>query len=153
MPSIGDQKRPDEAETPAPLLKISAGLFLVALIYLGYVFYMRSQQNRTFEERAARAKAAQALADQKTVQGMGGDKFEILRFYADPAAVARGDSTELCYGVSNATAVTLQPQSNAMWPAFSKCVPVSPRKTTEFTLTATSASGEVKTSKITVQVR
>jgi hypothetical protein len=148
-----DSKPVGEPKTSSPLMKISAALFLVATIYVGYIFYSRAQQNRIYEERAAQTKAQQAAADQKAVQGMGGDKFAILNFYADPAAVPKGDATELCYGVSNSSTVTLQPQSNAVWPAFSRCVSVSPKKTTEYTLTATSPTGEVKTSKVTVQVR
>jgi hypothetical protein len=153
MLAAQDSKPADGSKGSSPLLKISALLFLVVIIYVAYIFYSRTQRNRPFEERAAEEKALRAAADQKAVQGMGGDKFEILNFYADPAAISRGDSSELCYGVSNATAVTLQPQSNAVWPAFSKCVSVSPRKSTEYTLTATSAAGESKESKITVHVR
>jgi hypothetical protein len=148
-----DSKPSDGSKGSSPFLKISALLFLVVIIYVAYIFYSRAQRNRPFEERAAEEKALRAAADQKAVQGMGGDKFEILNFYADPAAISKGDATDLCYGVSNASTVTLQPQSNAVWPAFSKCVSVSPRKTTEYTLTATSPTGEVKTSKVTVPVR
>jgi cytoskeletal protein RodZ len=146
-------------QTPEPeksipgYLKISGAVFLVAAIYLGYIFWARAQQRAAFEQHEAERKAQQAAADQKAVEGMGGSEFKILNFYADPPVISRGDSTELCYGVSNAQSVTLQPQTNAVWPAFSKCVSVSPRKTTEYTFTATNAAGQAQSSKLTVEVR
>jgi cytoskeletal protein RodZ len=134
-------------------LKISIIVFIAVVIYLGFIFWSRSQQSRAFEARQAQEKAQQAAADKKAVDGLGGSEFKILRFYADPSVIARGDATELCYGVSNATSVTLQPQSNSVWPSLNKCVSVSPRKTTAYTLTATDQTGQTKESNLTVEVR
>jgi len=83
---------------------------------------------------------------------MGGDRFEILNFYAYPGVIQRGDLTTLCYSVSNAKSVTLEPQSNAVWPAFEGCVSVSPKKTTTYTFTATDATGNKKTATAIVEV-
>src|SRR6202046_4999263 len=105
-------------------------------------------EQRTAEQRQAQEKSQDAQA----LTAMGGNKFEILEFYARPGAVNSGDDTQLCYGVSNAKTVTLEPQSNAVWPSYERCVSVTPKKTTTYTLTATSATGETKTSTLTVTV-
>lgn len=149
----GKNQTPEPDKSIPAYLKISGAVFLVVAIYLGYIFWARAQQRAVFEQREAQRKAEQAAADQKTVEGMDGNEFKILNFYADPPVISRGDSTELCYGVSNAQSVTLHPQTNAVWPAFSKCVSVSPRKTTEYTFTASNAAGQTQTSKLTVAVR
>ena len=122
----------------------------IVLIYVGYVFYSRSEDVRRIQEEAAEKKRAQ---DAEAVESMGGSQFEILNFYADPGSVHRGDSVKLCYAVSNAKRVTLEPQSNPVWPSYSRCVSVSPEKTTTYTLTATDAAGHTKSSTLEVQVR
>jgi hypothetical protein len=124
-------------------------VFGLALAYVVGVFYMRWRSNRVIEERAAETERSH---DEKVVQAMGGDRFEILNFYANPAVIERGDSTTLCYSVSNAKSVTLQPQSNAVWPAFEHCVSVSPKKTITYTFTATDASGNTKSATAMVVV-
>jgi hypothetical protein len=124
-------------------------VFVLAAAYVGGVFYSRWHSNRVILEQAATAKRAE---DQKVFEGMGGDRFDILEFFPYPGEISRGDSTMLCYGVSNAKSVTLEPQSSAVWPAFERCVSVSPKKTTTYTLTATDAAGHTKSSTVTVEV-
>jgi hypothetical protein len=131
-------------------LAICAIAFTIALVYVGGVFYTRRQQDR---ELAAQAAARQREMDQEAVQFMGGDRFEILNFYANPQAIRRGEDAELCYGVSHAKTVTLTPAVGAVWPAFSRCLQVAPQKTTSFTLTAVSSSGEAKTATAKIEVR
>jgi len=128
---------------------VSLIVFALALAYVGGVFYMRWNSNRVIEERAAET---QRSHDQKVFQAMGGDRFAILNFYAYPGVIRRGDSTTLCYSVSNAKSVTLEPQTNAVWPAFERCVSVSPRKTTTYTFTATDAAGYTKSATAVVEV-
>jgi hypothetical protein len=128
---------------------VSLVVFGLAVAYVVGVFYMRWHGNRVIEERAAETERSH---DEKVVQAMGGDRFEILNFYANPAVIQRGDSTTLCYSVSNAKSVTLQPQSNAVWPAFERCVSVSPKKTITYTFTATDASGNTKSATAMVVV-
>jgi len=125
-------------------------VLLIGAVYLGGVFYSRWHSNKVIEERAA---DTERQHDGKVYQAMGGDRFDILGFFAHPAIINRGDSTSLCYSVSNATKVTLEPQSNAVWPAFERCVSVSPKKTTTYTLTATDANGNTKTKTVEVDVQ
>lgn len=137
----------------AILLKFQLGLWalmVLALAYVGGVFYARRQEIRTIEERAAAAKRAEA---QRTVEMLGGERFEILNFYASPGIIRRGETTALCYGVSNARSVRLEPQPNPVWPSYGRCVNVAPEKTTAYTLTAEDASGNTKTATVTVEVQ
>jgi hypothetical protein len=124
-------------------------VFGLAVAYVGGVFYFRWHGDRVRQEQAAAAKRSE---DQKVFEGMGGDRFAILEFFPYPGEISRGDSTMLCYGVSNAKSVTLEPQPNAVWPAFERCVTVSPKKTTTYTLTATDAVGHTKSATVTVEV-
>jgi hypothetical protein len=124
-------------------------VFGLAVVYLGGVFYTRWHRDRVILEQADAAKRAE---DKTVFEGMGGDRFDILRFFPYPGEIQRGDSTMLCYGVSNAKSVTLEPQPNAVWPAFERCVTVSPKKTTTYTLTAADAAGHTKSATVTVEV-
>jgi hypothetical protein len=130
---------------------VSAAVFVLALSYVGWSFWSRSHETRVIEERAAAQKRAE---DQRTFEGMGGDRFDILSFYATGGIISHGDSTDLCYSISKAKSVTLEPPANAaVWPSFERCVSVSPRKTTTYTLTATDAAGHTKSVTVTVEVR
>jgi hypothetical protein len=129
---------------------ITLVVLLIGAVYVGGVFYSRWRSNKAIEQHAADTEREH---DGKVYEAMGGDRFDILGFFAHPAIINRGDSTSLCYSVSNAKTVTLEPQSNAVWPAFERCVSVSPKKTTTYTLTATDANGNVKTRTVEVDVQ
>jgi hypothetical protein len=131
----------------------SAIVLLLAIGYVGWTFFSRWQQNRVIAEKAEKAAAAQRAQDQQTFQAMGGNSFEILGFYAKPTAISRGDSASLCYSVSNAKSVTLEPPSNVrVWPSYERCVSVSPSKTTTYTLAATDAAAHTKSAQATIEV-
>jgi hypothetical protein len=49
--------------------------------------------------------------------------------------------------------VKLEPQTEPVWPAFSRCVSASPRKTTTYTLTIEDGAGHSKAAAIEVKVR
>ena len=128
----------------------SAIVLLLAICYVGWIFFSRWHQSRAIAEKAA---AATRTQDQQTLQAMGGNNFEILAFYANPPVIARGDSTSLCYSVSNAKSVSLQPPSNVnVWPSYERCVSVSPAKTTTYTLTAADAATHTKSAQATIEV-
>jgi hypothetical protein len=128
----------------------SSLLFLVALLYVGWIFFSRWQQNRDFEQKAATQKRAE---DQRAVDALGGNRFDILNFYG-PATVRQGEQAQLCYGVSNAKTVRLDPPATAaVWPSYSRCVDAAPTQDTTYTLTAEDAAGHTKTATLTVQVR
>lgn len=128
----------------------SCVVFLIAGIYLGWTFYSRWEQDRAAEAKAAATERQHA---QREYNLMGGDRFDILSFYADPRRISPGSTADLCYSVSNAKSVKLEPQNEPVWPAFIHCVQVSPKKTTTYTLTADDGAGHMKTATVEVQVR
>jgi hypothetical protein len=134
----------------AKYLIFSGVALLLVGLYVVWIFLSRWQANQALEEKAATERRAQA---RQTFEMMGGNRFEILGFYADPGTIRAGETAELCYSVSNAKSVKIDPPSEPVWPAFSRCVHVSPRKTTSYTFTAEDAAGQTKTAAVTVEVR
>ena len=59
----------------------------------------------------------------------------------------------MCYGVSNATAVKIEPGVEPIKPALSHCLEVFPKKTTTYTLKAEDAKGNSKSASLTITVR
>ena len=126
----------------------------VAALIVFWIFFSRWWQNRSIEYRAREAAAEKKRADDRaTLEQMGGKELAIQTFYATPSAVRRGEPVQLCYGVANAKSVRLEPQSNPVWPSYSRCVNDSPAKTTTYTLTIADAAGNTKSQSLTVQVR
>ena len=129
-------------------------VFTVAALIVFWIFFSRWWQNRSIEYRAKDAAAAKQRADDRaTLDQMGGQELAIQTFYATPGEIRRGQSVQICYGVANAKSVKLEPQSNPVWPSFSRCVNDSPAKTTTYTLTIADAAGNTKSQSLTVQVR
>jgi hypothetical protein len=136
-----------------PLLYTSAAC-LAALLAVGWIFLSRWQENRDIDRRAASERAEkQRESDRRALESLGGKDLAILNFYAIPETIRRGESTQLCYGVTNAKSVRLEPQSNPVWPSYSRCVDVSPRATTVYTLTISDDAGHTKTATAKVNVR
>ena len=136
-----------------PLLYSSAVL-VVALLGVLFVMFSRWQDNRNIERQAAQRRAEeQHTQDRMAVDQLGGKRFAILDFYASPRAIRRGESAQLCYGVSNAKSVQLEPQSQPVWPSVSHCVDVSPTKTTTYTVTIEGAAGQKLSQAVELQVQ
>ena len=141
---------PESSSPWRQYVMISVASFLFVAGYLGWVFYSRWADNQALEQKAASEQREQA---RQSYELMGGNRFAILGFYADSPRVRPGESVSLCYSVSNAKSVTLVPQSEPVWPAYSRCVNDIPKKTTTYTLTAVDAAGNTKTATVTVAVR
>ncbi len=136
-----------------PLLYSSVVLG-IALLVVGWIFFSRWQENRFIEQKAREEKAQKQLEnDRIALEQLGGKELAIQSFYAIPGTIGRGETLQLCYGVANATSVKLEPQPNPVWPAYSRCVDVSPIKDTIYTLTITDAAGNTKTQSLKVEVR
>jgi len=126
------------------------GVGVVALA-VGWVLYSRWDENRLALRRAEEQRREE---DARVAEMLGGNRFEILQFYATPAEAHTGETISLCYGVSNAKSVKLEPQPNAVWPSFSRCLSVTPPAgSTTYTLTADDGAGHTKTASVTVQIR
>lgn len=133
--------------------RIAAVVLAAALIYVLWVFWSRAQQNRRFQQRAAQQAAQQKARDQQTYEGMGGNSFAILSFFANPPSVKPGEESELCYSVSNAKSVSIVPPVGDVWPAFDRCVSVRPQRTTTYTITIADAAGHTKSTTTKLEVR
>ncbi len=122
-------------------------LIVLGLIYDGFIFYSRAKRNR--EEKQAQGDRA-AEQERKTAAAYGGLDLKILTFYA---AHVPNHPTNLCYGVTGAKTVRMEPPVDGVWPALTRCVQVSPRKDTEYKLIAEDEAGHSVTQNVTVRVR
>lgn len=137
----------------SPLLYSSALVIVVGLV-IGWIMLSRWLENRDIDRRAAQERATkQHEMDRMAIEQLGGKEFAILNFYASPGTINRGETTQLCYGVSKAKTVDLEPQSNPVWPSAARCVDVSPTRDTTYTLTIHDSSGNAKTATVEVKVR
>jgi hypothetical protein len=149
---LSDPNSDSKAVRKNPLLYFSI-VIGIALLYVGWIFFSRWQENRTIEQETEKERAQKQLEnDRAAVELLGGKELAIQLFYATPAAIRRGESTRLCYGVANAKTVKLEPQSNPVWPSHSRCVEVAPTKTTTYTLTIVDAAGNIKSQTVEVKV-
>jgi hypothetical protein len=125
-------------------------LIAAGIVYDAWIFYSRWSADR--EE-------AQALAqkelnhERKTIDAYGGGDLKIVSFYAAPGAIRRGERTNLCYGVTGAKTVRMEPPVDAVWPSLTRCVEVSPKKDTEYKIIALDEAGHSVTQSVAVAVR
>ena len=128
-------------------------LALAALV-VSWILFSRWQENRSLEKRAKEERAQkQQEQDRAALEQFGGKELAIQNFYATPGTIRRGESVQLCYGVANAKTVKLEPQSNPVWPSYSRCVDVTPTKSTIYTLTIADTAGNTRTQTVEVKVR
>ncbi|PYT82060.1 MAG: hypothetical protein DMG40_07055 [Acidobacteria bacterium] len=132
----------------------SKSLLVAVALMVGWIFFSRWWQNRSIEYRLRQERAEKQRADDRAaLEQMGGKELAIQTFYATPGEIRRGQSVQLCYGVANAKTVELEPQSNPVWPSYTRCVEVAPAKTTTYTLTIRDAAGNSKSQSLTITVR
>jgi hypothetical protein len=139
---------------PVPLIRkmlpYTSFAILVALLYLGWVFYSRWHENRLAQQRAAEKEQVEA---KRIYDLYGAGRVKILQLYANPAVLSRGGTGQLCYGVSNAKNISIDPKPKGdVWPSIARCVDVAPTKDTTYILTVQDAAGHAETANVTVQV-
>jgi hypothetical protein len=131
----------------------SSMLLGIVLLFTVWTLFSRWQQNLAMERRSRQEKSRQQLENGRiTLQQLGGKELAIQSFYASPGAIHKGESAQLCYGVANAKTVTLEPQPNAVWPSYARCVSVSPARSTTYTLTISDAMGNTRTQSLQLTV-
>src|SRR5689334_24217586 len=136
-----------------PLL-YSSSLVLLVLIYVGWIFVSLWEQSRAVRRKVLEERVElQREADRAAIEQLGGTELGIQYFYASPGTIRRKESAQLCYAVSNAKTVTLDPPAAEVWPSHARCFDVSPTKTTTYALTIAGTSGETKTASVTLKVR
>jgi hypothetical protein len=142
---------PETSSGPRNFLLLSAVALLFGGVYVGWVFYSRWEANQALAEKAAEKQRTQ---NQEAFEAMGGNRFDILAYSADPDEIKAGEQSSLCYSVSNSKSVKIEPPpEEPTWPAFSRCVHVSPRKTTTYTMTVEDGAGHTKTASVEIRVR
>jgi hypothetical protein len=90
-------------------------------------------------------------AQQKATAPVG-DPVKITAFYPRDAQVAEGGTTVLCYGVSNAKTVRIDPPVDGVSPALTRCVEIRPKGETTYTLTAEGSDGKAVSQSVTVRI-
>jgi hypothetical protein len=130
------------------VLPYTSAALVVAAIYAGWTVYSRSAESRRIEQEAA---AKRLEFDKKTLDMIGSD-LKIITFYANPT-IHSGQRALVCYGVANAKSVRIEPPVESISPSLARCVEASPRKTTEYTLTAEDGAGHSVTRTIVVKVQ
>jgi len=115
--------REPEQTSGAKFLRYSWFVVAAVFLFVGGIVFLRWHQNRSIElEMERRATEKQAEEDRQTLESMGGNRFEILAFYASPASIGSGEKDQLYYGVSNAVAVRLDPAVESLRPSFTRCL-------------------------------
>ncbi len=144
----------DEPRKPFALLRsimpFLGILVLAGAIYDGWIFYSRWSGNRQAEQARADKATEQA---RRAIDMVGGGGLKIVSFYAAPGEIARGGETSICYGVTGAKTLRLEPPVKEVWPAMGRCFEVSPRKDTEYKLVAEDGAGHSTAQSVAVKVR
>ena len=149
------EPQPDRLEKWRKWLRLTWIIPGIALLIVAGIFYSRWLENQRILDQAAEKKQREEQRSGRiAVENLGGNRFEILHFYASPAAIRRGDSAQICYGVANAKAVKLEPkQEHGVWPSANRCFEVTPRADTVYTLTAEHADGRTVNATFTLKVQ
>jgi hypothetical protein len=124
---------------------------LVAALYVAWIFYSRRQRSVAAEAELQKRKQEEAQRVNKLVFGSG--EIQFTTFVAEPGALRRGETAELCYGVVNAVRVDLDPPIEPGKPTYRHCIEIAPKATTTYTIKATDAKGNVKSESLTVHVK
>ncbi len=87
------------------------------------------------------------------MEQLGGSELAIRGLYVSPRSIHPGETAQLCYDVANAKTVTLDPPVGAVWPSHTRCLNLSPRKTTTYTLSIKDAAGNTVSQTVELLVR
>jgi hypothetical protein len=140
----------EEHSTVRKLMPYTTAALIIVLAYVGWIFFSRWQLERDTQRRAEEQKREDA---RKVVEAFGGGNVKILAFNATPGVIHRGDTASLCYGVSNAKTVKIDPDVKDIWPSMQRCVDISPANDTTYTITAADEKGKTETATLTVKVQ
>jgi hypothetical protein len=109
--------------------------------------------NRYWDARALERQAEEQKRTQTRLPAdLNTDQLKILQFYASPPQIRRGEKALLCYGVLNARSVRIEPGTETLTPAVSRCIEVTADKSTEFKITAVGATGNSAQASVRLQV-
>ena len=123
---------------------------LIAALYAGWVFY--SRWNATVEARRSAAVQERERA-RKDIELNGGSQLKITSLYSSASTIRKGQTVQLCYGVVNAKHAAFDPPVDNVWPSTSRCVDVSPEKSTTYTFHADDGAGHSDKAQISLLVK
>lgn len=136
----------------AAILPYTTVAMIIAALYVAWTFYSRHESARKAQESIETKRQEAEKRSAELIFGSGEIKFTV--FSADHGVLRRGETTHLCYGVVNATALKIDPPvGEPVKPTNRHCVDITPPKTTTYTLTASNDKGDAKTVSLTVQVK
>ncbi len=98
----------------------------------------------------ATSQDGRAVTAPVTVIVSAGQVPQVVTFVANPQTIDAGQSTKLCWQITNATNITITPGVGSNLNA-NDCADVRPTQTTTYTLTATNGSGQIQ-ANVTVNV-
>lgn len=141
-------------DQPKPLasriLPYTSVLLVVVALYVALIFYGRWSAAREAEQQAA---AAKLQADKNVAAALGGSDVVKLLNFNGPRLAKRGQTINLCYGVSNAVSVTVEPHIEDTKPSYMHCMQTVIQKDTTYTLTAKDAAGHTMGGSLTVHIQ
>lgn len=129
---------------------IMAIFVLIAALYAGWVIFSRWNAERQ-ARRAAEAREVKRA--RKDVELNGGSQLKITMLYATSDSVGKGQPVQICYGVVNAKNVAFNPPIENVWPSMNRCVDVSPKHSTTYTLVADDGAGHSDKAQVSVHVK
>ena len=152
LTDAGPEKPEKNKSGLAAILPYTTIAMIIAALYVAWTFYSRHESARKAQAEIETKRQEAEKRNAELIFGSGEIKFNI--FSADHGVLRRGESTQLCYGVVNATALKIEPPvSEPVKPTNRHCVDITPQKTTTYTITASNDKGDTKTVSLTVQVR
>jgi hypothetical protein len=144
---------PRKSALKIPIL-YSSIVFLAAAIYVGFVLASRYESKRTLERRSAAEQAEKRLeGDRLAIEQLGGSDLAIRTFYVSPPEIHAGESAQLCYDVANAKTITLDPPVAPVWPSHSRCIELTAKRSTTYTLTIADVAGKSTSQSVQLKVR
>ena len=121
----------------------------VCAFYDGWVFYSRWKSNRDAEQAS---KQQELERDRRTLELLGGGGLKILDFYASPGAIRLGQHADICFGVTGAARVRIEPPVEQLHPAVSYCMQVAPKRDTDYKLFASNSAGHTISQSLSIKV-
>jgi hypothetical protein len=82
-----------------------------------------------------------------------GGRVKILQFYPAAGEVAKGARLIVCYGVANAKSARIEPEVGDVPLSPNRCVEVTPKRNTRYTLTAEGTNGGLVSESFRIKVR
>jgi hypothetical protein len=151
LTDTGGAPAPKESSFLSRLLPITTVGIIIAALYVAWTFYSRHERTQEAEQAIQKKQDDDRKRVANQIFGSGEIKFST--FSIATSVLKRGETTQLCYGVVNATSVKLDPPPpEPLKPSYRHCLDISPKKTTKYTITASNDKGESQSQSLTLRV-